>query len=83
MVTRRMTDGQLDVCNLTLREVHEIEASLVRSLCSFYHARIAYPTPEGQKPSAAEKQSRGGRDTKPEPGRDNPAADPTVHAARS
>jgi hypothetical protein len=48
----------LDSCNLTLREVHEIEVSLVKSLCSFYHARIAYPTPEGEKPSAAEKHPR-------------------------
>ncbi|MFW5839092.1 MAG: HD family phosphohydrolase [Planctomycetota bacterium] len=67
MVTRRMTDGQLDSCNLTLREVHEIEVSLVKSLCSFYHARIAYPTPEGEKPSAAEKHPRSGRSSSPQP----------------
>jgi putative nucleotidyltransferase with HDIG domain len=58
MVTRRMMDGQLDECHLTLLEVHQIEASLVKSLCSFYHSRIAYPTPEGEKPSAAEKNPR-------------------------
>ncbi len=57
MVTRRMMDGQLDQCQLTLQEVHQIEASLVKSLCSFYHSRIAYPTPEGEKPSAAESKS--------------------------
>ncbi len=83
MVTRRMTDGQLDVCNLTLREVHEIEASLVRSLCSFYHARIAYPTPEGQKPSAAEKHPRGTRQPQPEKGQEGSAPERAVHGARS
>jgi putative nucleotidyltransferase with HDIG domain len=54
MVTRRLMDGQLDECDLTLKEVHQIEASLIRTLCSTYHSRVAYPTPSGQKPSAAE-----------------------------
>ena len=58
MVSRRLMDGQLDECELTLREVHQIEASLIKSLCSMYHARIAYPTPAGQKPSAGERQAR-------------------------
>lgn len=54
MVNRRLMDGQLDECELTLRQVHQIEASLIKSLVSIYHSRIAYPTPAGQKPSAAE-----------------------------
>ncbi len=54
MVTRRLMDGQLDECNMTLKEVHQVEASLTKSLCAIYHARIAYPTPPGEKPSAAE-----------------------------
>ncbi|MBS3734430.1 MAG: HDIG domain-containing protein [Phycisphaerae bacterium] len=60
MVARRLTDGQLDDCALTLREVHVIEASLARSLCGIYHARLAYPTPTGQKASAAEGNQAGG-----------------------
>ena len=51
-------DGQLDECGLTLAEVHQIESSLVKSLCSIYHSRIAYPTPAGQKPSAAEMRPK-------------------------
>jgi putative nucleotidyltransferase with HDIG domain len=58
MVSRRLMDGQLDMCDLTLKEVHVIEASLVKSLCGIYHGRIAYPTPAGQKPSAAETPGR-------------------------
>jgi len=54
MVSRRLMDGQLDDCELTLREVHQIETSLIKSLCGVYHSRIAYPTPAGEKPSAAE-----------------------------
>ena len=55
----RLMDGQLDDCELTLREVHQIETSLIKSLCSVYHSRISYPTPPGEKPSAAEKPSNG------------------------
>ncbi len=46
----------LKTTDLTLREVHLIEDSLIKSLASMYHSRIAYPTPAGQKPSAAETQ---------------------------
>jgi len=55
MVNRRLMDGQLDQCDLTLRQVHRIETSLVKSLCGIYHSRIAYPTPPGEEPSAAER----------------------------
>jgi cyclic-di-AMP phosphodiesterase PgpH len=61
MVQRRLMDGQLDQCNLTFREVHAIETSLIKSLCGIYHARIAYPTPQGEKPSAAELPAPGTR----------------------
>lgn len=51
MVSRRLMDGQLDECDLTLREVHQIEASLIRSLCGVYHSRIAYPKMAAQRAS--------------------------------
>ncbi len=56
MVSRRLTDGQLDNCDLTLREVHVIEQSLIKSLCGFYHARISYPSRPGQKPAPSESE---------------------------
>jgi len=46
---RRLEDGQLDECDLTLRELHEIEESLTRSLWAMYHGRIKYPSQEGEK----------------------------------
>lgn len=58
MVNRRLMDGQLDECEMTLREVHQVESSLVKNLCGIYHARISYPTPEGQAPSAGEVRVR-------------------------
>jgi hypothetical protein len=54
MINRRLMDGQLDECDVTLREVHLIEASIIKSIAGIYHSRIAYPTPPGQRPSAGE-----------------------------
>lgn len=44
----RLADGQLDQCDLTLRDAHTIEHSLVKSLCGIYHGRIAYPKSDGK-----------------------------------
>ncbi len=54
MVSRRLMDGQLDECGLTLKEVHQIELSLVKSLSSMYHSRISYPAPANEKPAPSE-----------------------------
>jgi putative nucleotidyltransferase with HDIG domain len=39
----RLKDGQFDECDITLRELHRVEESVVKSLCTFYHGRVAYP----------------------------------------
>ena len=59
IVTDRLEDGQLDDCEMTLREVHQIENSIVKSLCSMYHGRIAYP-----KDDKAEKANGNGNGKK-------------------
>jgi putative nucleotidyltransferase with HDIG domain len=41
---KRLLDGQFDECDLTMRELELIERSLVKSLLSIYHGRIAYPS---------------------------------------
>jgi cyclic-di-AMP phosphodiesterase PgpH len=38
-----VSDGQLDECNLTLRELTEIREAIVASLVAIYHGRIDYP----------------------------------------
>lgn len=43
LAMKRLMDGQFDECDLTLGELHQIELSVVKSLNSIYHARIAYP----------------------------------------
>ena len=46
MAMSRLQDGQFDMCDLTMRELHLLEESLVKSLCGMYHGRIAYPKQE-------------------------------------
>ena len=46
IISERLTDGQLDECDITLKEVHKVEMSLTKSLCGTYHGRIAYPKAE-------------------------------------
>jgi cyclic-di-AMP phosphodiesterase PgpH len=43
---KRLQDGQLDQCDLTMKSLHIIEQSLIKSLCGMYHARVAYPKAE-------------------------------------
>jgi putative nucleotidyltransferase with HDIG domain len=40
---KRLRDGQLDECGLTLREIAEIRESLIKSLIGIYHGRVKYP----------------------------------------
>ncbi len=44
MAMKRLQDGQFDECDLTLRELSQIEASISKSLAAHHHGRIAYPT---------------------------------------
>jgi len=38
-------DGQLDECELTLKNLHQIAKSFITVLCGIYHHRIDYPEP--------------------------------------
>jgi hypothetical protein len=43
IVNNKFIDGQLDECNLTLKEIDKISATFIRILSAMYHARIKYP----------------------------------------
>ncbi|MBN1345239.1 MAG: HDIG domain-containing protein [Phycisphaerae bacterium] len=45
---KRLMDGQLDECNMTLKDLRRVEDSLTRSLITIYHGRIAYPKAKGE-----------------------------------
>ena len=47
MSMKRLQDGQFDECDLSLRELSQIESSISKTLAAHYHGRIAYPkTPD-------------------------------------
>jgi len=56
VVTEKLADGQLDDCELTMRDIAKIEAAFVRVLTlGVYHSRIEYP------PMPQAKGDRGGK----------------------
>ena len=42
---KRLQDGQFDECEMSLRELSQIEASISKTLAAHYHGRISYPQP--------------------------------------
>jgi putative nucleotidyltransferase with HDIG domain len=44
LAMKRLTDGQFDDCDLTMRELERIERKLVKTLLGIYHGRIPYPS---------------------------------------
>ncbi|MBL0388351.1 HD family phosphohydrolase [Tumebacillus sp. ITR2] len=43
IVKDRLNDGQLDECNLTLKDLDKVSDAFLRTLNGIYHARIQYP----------------------------------------
>ncbi|MCL2497441.1 MAG: HDIG domain-containing protein, partial [Symbiobacteriaceae bacterium] len=50
----RLNNGQLDDCDLTIRDLNRVMATLTKTLMSVYHRRITYPAPE-PSPSQTER----------------------------
>lgn len=46
IIEERISDGQLDECDLTLRDIELIREAFVGQLLGMYHQRIAYPQNE-------------------------------------
>ncbi|MDX2131147.1 MAG: HDIG domain-containing protein [Planctomycetota bacterium] len=56
---KRLVDGQFDDCELTLRELNLIVESVIRTLTSMHHVRVAYPEPSTRAPEpGAEPQTQ-------------------------
>jgi hypothetical protein len=43
IIDERVADGQLDECDLTMRDLEKIKRAFVEQLLGMYHTRIAYP----------------------------------------
>ncbi|MBW8001424.1 MAG: HDIG domain-containing protein [Planctomycetes bacterium] len=57
MAMKRLQDGQFDECDISLRELSLVEASISKTLAAHYHGRIAYPTPPDQARETLETDS--------------------------
>ena len=57
LVKGKMESGQLDSCDLTLRELSVIQESFVTTLAGYYHSRIKYPNQKDPD----EKEGAGGK----------------------
>ncbi len=55
MAMKRLQDGQFDECDMSLRELSQIEASISKTLAAHYHGRIAYPKPPDETPETKSK----------------------------
>jgi len=44
LTQKRLRDGQFDECGITLKELHIVQESLIKSLNAMYHGRIKYPS---------------------------------------
>jgi putative nucleotidyltransferase with HDIG domain len=66
----KLLDGQLDHCPLTLRDLHEIQASFVFSLTNILHGRNPYPRedPLAQPAKSAGPAPRGVPEADPDAG---------------
>jgi len=49
MAMKRLQDGQFDECDLSLRELSQIETSMSKTLAAHYHGRIPYPKAEAEQ----------------------------------
>ncbi len=80
IINKFFIDGQLDECELTLRDLHEIAKVFNRVLNAMYHSRIdyyepVYPTREGETKGRSghedshPRQAEGGKDRQKEGGK--------------
>jgi len=50
----RLEDGQFEQCDLTLRDLDQIENAITKTLLGIYHGRIVYPSAEPTAPAAGD-----------------------------
>ncbi|MFO7599627.1 MAG: HDIG domain-containing protein [Candidatus Desulfacyla sp.] len=59
MVNRIFSDGQLDECELTLKDLHEIARSFNKTLSGIFHHRVEYPEPTPRIVAVREREAAG------------------------
>jgi hypothetical protein len=59
IINERVTDGQLNECDLTIRDLENIREAFVGQLLGMYHQRIAYPQNAVVELETRRKRSKG------------------------
>jgi putative nucleotidyltransferase with HDIG domain len=59
IVSNIFMDGQLDECDLTLRDLQKISDAFVRTLIAIYHHRIEYPSVESEEVKRRTRSTNG------------------------
>jgi hypothetical protein len=58
IVKDRLNDGQFDDCDITLKDLATVEDTLVKTLSTIYHGRVAYPKGESKVTKSQSANSR-------------------------
>lgn len=60
IINNKFIDGQLDECDLTLKDLNKISESFVRVLTGVFHTRLKYPDvkPKKEKKNASKNKSK-------------------------
>ncbi|MCH7795204.1 MAG: hypothetical protein IH900_08710, partial [Proteobacteria bacterium] len=61
IVAERLAEGELDECDLTLRDIRTIATSFKQTMRGVYHPRIEYPEPTARERRALIGRFRPGR----------------------
>lgn len=56
-IENRFVEGQLDECELTLRDLSKIKHAFIKILVGIYHTRLKYPGFEGKSPDQRQEKN--------------------------
>ena len=65
IINNKFIDGQLDECDLTLKDMHKIADSFVRVLMGVFHTRLDYPEPAKKQSNKAPADDDKNKQPKP------------------
>jgi hypothetical protein len=60
IINNKFIDGQLDECDLTLKDLHKISESFSKLLAGIYHSRVEYPDPEDEEQEHKKTKGKNG-----------------------
>ncbi len=59
VINNKFIDGQLDECDLTLKDLEKISRTFIHILTGFYHSRVSYPGGERDESNGAQSAEEG------------------------